>query len=71
MKLESNWGFNASDIWSSVMEIVISVGPFLLLGIVMFFGGKILDLLYAATVSKGNMETFKDEYKKGRKWLRE
>lgn len=66
-----DWGIKPGDIWGSVMGIVGTIWPFLLLGIVMVFGGKIIDLLYAATVSKGDLETFKREYKLGRKWFRE
>lgn len=49
----TSWGFEAGDIWSSVMSVVGSVAPFLLLGIAVAFAPKAFTIIRKA-VSGGN-----------------
>lgn len=49
----TNWGFEAGDIWTSVMTIVGSVAPFLLLGIAVMFAPKAYTLIKSALSGNG------------------
>lgn len=45
----TSWGFEAGDVWSSVMSVVTSLAPFLLLGIAVAFAPKVFGLIRKAT----------------------
>lgn len=49
----TSWGFTAGDVWGSVMSVVGSVAPFLLLGIAVAFAPKAFALIKKATSNNG------------------